>query len=416
VVSPFLPEPAHVAAIRALLPATSAGIYLNAGSAGPLPTETQLAMDELSARELAVGRGNPASWPEMAQRAAEARAAVAAVLVADPDDIALTHSTTDGLNVGIGALPWRPGDRVVTTRHEHPGGLGPLLALRERLGVALDMVDIGDGGDDGRTLEAFTRALDQPARAILVSHVLWTTGAVLPLGELAALARDRGVITVVDGAQSAGAIRVVLDESDADLYAVAGHKWLLGPEGMGAMWVRRELADRLVPASTGFHAYAALGATPRLHPGARRFEATGGFHGPSIVGFARSCGWLAMYVGLPWAIERANRMARLAGERLAGIPGVTMLTPLPVPATLVSFRIEGWPSAAAQAELAARSFAILRTIPPVDALRISVGFWTTEDELERFAATVELVAAHTPDTIPARRTLSVLGSDGRPID
>ena len=87
----------------------------------------------------------------------------------------------------------------------------------------------------------------------------------------------------------------------------------------------------------------------------------------------------------------------------------TLLTPRDRMATLVSFRIAGWPAEAALEELAARTFAIARTLPLVDAIRISVGFWTTEDELERFLDGVRLLAAHTPETIPPRRTLAMLG-------
>lgn len=415
-VSPFLPEAAKVAAIRDLLPATRAGIYLNAGTAGPMPAETQLAMDEQAARELATGRAHPDLWPETLQRMAETRSAVAAVLVADPDDIALTHCTSDGMNAAITALPWAPGDRVITTRHEHPGGIGPLLALRDRLGVVIELVDIGDGGDDGRTIDAFARALERPARAIVTSHVLWTTGAVLPVGALGALARERGAVSIIDGAQSAGAITVGLDDLGVDAYAVPGQKWLLGPEGMGALWVRRDLSRSLTPAVAGYLSYATFDLdAPALHDGARRFEASN-FHGPSLVGFARSCGWLAMYVGLPWATERAARLARGAADRLAAISGVSVVTPREAMATLVTFRIAGWASAVARKEIGARSLSILRHVPAIDALRISVGFWTMEEELDRFAATVELLAAHTPETIPPRRTLAVLGADGRPLE
>ena len=92
-----------------------------------------------------------------------------------------------------------------------------------------------------------------------------------------------------------------------------------------------------------------------------------------------------------------------------------MVTPAGNGGTLVTFRIAGWAAAAAVAELAPRTFAIIRDLPPIDAIRISVGFWNSEDELERFAQGVELLAAHTPETIPPRRTLAVLGSDGRPL-
>ena len=177
-------DPDKVAAIRALMPATGAGIYLNAGSAGPIPAESQRAMDEQAAHELAVGRASGDQFAMVLERQAELRAAIAAVLVADPDDIAITHSTTDGMNLAINALPWRAGDRAVTTRHEHLGGVGPLLALRERLGIEIEFVDIGDGGDDEATLAAFETALRRPARAVVLSHVLWTTGAVLPIARI----------------------------------------------------------------------------------------------------------------------------------------------------------------------------------------------------------------------------------------
>jgi L-cysteine/cystine lyase len=410
-----MPESAKIAAVREALPATGAGIYLNAGTSGPLPSEVQRAMDEQAARELAVGRAHPDLWPETLQRMAEARAAVAAILVADPADIALTHSTTDGVNAAINALPWTAGDRVLTTPHEHPGGMGPLIALRDRLGVELELVDVGDGGDEDAVARAFARALDRPARAIMVSHVLWTTGAVLPVARLARLAHEAGAMVIVDGAQAAGAIPVRIEELGADAYALPAQKWLLGPEGMGALWVRRSFADTVTPAAAGSLSFERFDVqTPALHAGARRFEATG-FHRPSLTGFARSCGWLSMYVGLPWAQERASRLARVAAARLSAIGGVRLVTPVESMATLVTFRIAGWPAAVAVDELGARTFSILRDLPGLDALRASVGWWLTEDELERFAGGVELLAAHSPDSLPPRRSLAVLGGDGQPL-
>ncbi len=411
-----MPDSEKIVAIRQLLPATGAGIYLNAGTCGPLPAETMRAMDEQAASELAVGRAKSDQFVAFLDRMAEARASVAALLVADPDDIALTHSTTDGINLVLSSLPWGPGDRVVTTNHEHPGVLGPLQALRDRHGVEVEFVDIGNGGDDELTLAGVRRALERPARAVVASHVLWTTGAVLPVGALGTLAREAGAVSVIDGAQSAGAIPVTLDELDVDAYAVPGQKWLLGPEGMGALWVRRAFADATIPATAGYFAYSSFdkdkGGT--LHSGARRFEATG-FHRPSVIGLARSVGWLTMYVGFNWALERAARLAALAYVRLAAIPGVRMVTPPDHGGTLVTFRIDGWTAASAVGELGPRVFAIIRDLPPIDAIRISVGFWNTEEELERFAAAVDLLAGHTPETIPSRRTLTVLGSDDQPL-
>jgi L-cysteine/cystine lyase len=214
----------------------------------------------------------------------------------------------------------------------------------------------------------------------------------------------------VDGAQSAGAIPVEVAATGADVYAISAQKWLLGPEGMGALVIAPDARDRLHPAFGGSFGWetAEPPDRPVPWPDARRFEMSD-YHRPSIVGMARSIGWLSMFVGLDWIHERGQAMAALAADRLAAIDGVEVLTPRDHMATLVAFRIRGWTPQAALDELSSRVFAIARTVPLIDALRISVGFYTSEAELDRFLGAVQLVASHTPDTLPARRTLTILG-------
>lgn len=406
----FLSDDEKIAAIRDALPATAAGIYLNAGTAGPLPRETVAAMAEMTEWELTTGRAHPSLHAETLQRMEEARAAVAAVLTSDIDSVALTHATTDGMNIGSWGVDWRPGDRAVTTTQEHAGGFGPLYIARDRFGVDLAIVDIGEGGDDERTLGAFEAAITPGTRLVSFSHVLWSTGAVLPVARIAEIAHARGALVVVDGAQSAGAIPLDPSALGADVYAVPGQKWLLGPEGMGAVWVRREALERIRPTFAGFFSFETADGqgTGVPWPSARRFEGTN-YHRPSVVGLARSCSWLSMYVGLDWVYRRGTTLARRAADLLAAIPGVELLTPRHQMATLVTFRIAGWTPDQALDELGRRVFAIARTLPSSDALRISVGFYNTEGELERFCAAVAELAAHTPETLPLRQMLTILG-------
>ena len=397
------------AAVRAALPALASGIHLNTGSVGPLPAEVAAAMTEMEAYERDIGRAHLDYYLGFLERMDEARAGVAAVIGADLDEIALTHATTDGMNIATLGIDWRAGDRAVTTIQEHAGTLGPLYGLRDR-GVELAFADVADGSDAEAIVAAMDRALTPGTRLVSISHVLWSTGAVMPVARIAALAHARGALLAVDGAQAAGAIPVRVRDLGADAYAVSAQKWLLGPEGMGAVWIAREARERIRPTIAGHYSLASYDSrgAGEWHSDGRRYEASN-FHRPSVVGMARAIGWLSMFVGLEYVHRRGPEMARRAADMLAAVPGVEVLTPRAAMATLVTFRIAGWQPGPALDELGARVFAIARTIPLLDALRISVGFFTSDDELERFVGAVRLLAEHTPETLPPRRTLTVLG-------
>ena len=407
--TPFLPDDEKIPAIREALPSTAAGIYFNTGTAGPLPRETARAMAEAEAWELRTGRADVDNYKDSLQRMAETRAAIAAVLGTDPGHIALTHATTDGVNISTSAVDWRPGDRAVTTNLEHAGGLGPLWAVRERDGVELVIADLGTGGDPAAILAALDRVVVPGTKLVSLSHVTWATGARLPVREIAELAHSRGALVAVDGAQSVGAIPVSVEELGVDFYAVPGQKWLLGPEGIGAVYCAGSVLDRPRMAFAGYWSFESmdLAAQGEPWPDARRFE-NSGFHQPSVLGLARSAAWLSMFVGLGWIHDRIARMAGDAAAMLAEVPGVEVLTPRGNMAGLVTFRIAGWASSEALKELSQRTLCIARTIPPLDAIRISVGFFNTDGELRRFRDGVALVAEHTPETIPHRPRIEVL--------
>jgi L-cysteine/cystine lyase len=407
-VTPFLPDDQKIPAVREALPSTAAGIYLNTGAVGPLPRETAHAMAEAEAWELRTGRADRNSWQDGIQRRAEARASVAAILATDPACIALGHAATDGMNVAALSIDWKPGDRAVTTSLEHPGGMGPLWAARARHGVELDVVDVASG-DPAAVIEAMDRAIVPGTRLVAVSHVSWATGFKLPVKEIAQIAHLRGAIVAVDGAQAVGAIPVAPDDLGVDFYSIPGQKWLLGPEGMGATWCAPEMLDNARMGAAGWASFESMDLAGDGKPwsDARRFE-TASLHAPSVLGMARSTAWLSMFVGLPWVFERIARLADLAAVMLAEIPGVEVLTPRASMAGLVAFRISGWTASHALRELEQRTLCIARTVPPLDAVRISVGFFNTENELRRFRDGVALVASHTLETMPHRPKIEVL--------
>ena len=399
-----------LAAVRAALPSLAAAIQLNTGTCGPLPAETATAMAELEAYERDFGRAQHEYWMDTLQRIDEARAGIAAVIGGDLSEVALTHAATEGMNLGTWAIDWHDGGRAVTTCHEHVGGVGPLYMVCDRYGVDLAFAEFAGDASDDEILAQFDRLVTPGTKLVSFSHVLWTSGLVMPVRRIADLAHERGAIVLVDGAQSVGAIPTNVSELGIDIYAIPGQKWLLGPEGLGAIWVKHDLLDDAKLTFGGYSQFESHDSrgNRKLRGDARRFQGAG-FHRPSVLGLARSVGWLAMYVGLDFVYRRGAEMAHRAADLLADIEGVELLTPRDRMAGLVSFRIRGWEPQPALDELQARTFAIARTLPAVNALRMSVGFWATEEEIDRFLDGVRLLAAHTPETIPPRRTLTIVG-------
>src|SRR5215218_9082419 len=243
-------------AVRAALPSLSAAIQLNTGSVGPMPAESAAAMADIEAYERDFGRAQPEYWAETAQRIDEARAAVAAVIGGDLDEVAITHAVTDGMNAGTWALDWSRGGRAVTTCHEHPGGVGPLYMICDRFGVDLAFAEFAGNASDDEIVGLFERLVTPGTKLVSLSHVLWTSGLVLPVRRIADVAHARGALVLVDGAQSAGAIPVDVRALGADMYAIPAQKWLLGPEGLGALWVKREYLEDMRSTFASFSTFA----------------------------------------------------------------------------------------------------------------------------------------------------------------
>jgi L-cysteine/cystine lyase len=376
-------DPEKLAAARAALPALAAGLQLNTAAAGPIPAEVAAAMAELETHERDLGRAHPDDALDALQRVDEARAGAAAVLGGDLADVVLTHGTAAAIDQVTGSLDWRAGGPVVASDQEPQDVLDPLERLRDRLGIARRPAEFSEAASDDEIMTAFDGAIPPGTRLVVVSHVL-PTGLVMPIARIAGLAHSRGALVLVDGTRAAGAIPVSAPDLGVDLYATAAHTWLLGPQGLGALWARHDLLPR--PGSLG-------GA---------------GFHRPSVVGMARAIGWLTMFVSVDFVHRRTAAMAARAVEALSAIDGLEVLTPHDRMAGIVAFRIAGWSTETAIRELAARTFAIIGALPSTPAVQLGVGFWTTEEELERLLDGVRLLATHSPSTIPPRRTLSIV--------
>lgn len=376
-------------AVRASLPCLASSVHLNAGGAGPLPIAAADALAAWAARSPAEARGSGTWFAAVDREAALMRAAAGRCVGASGDRIALTANTTAGVNVVVWGIDWRPGDEIVTTALEHPGMSVPLAVAARRRGLTVRLVDRDGTGAD--LVGEVAAALGPRTRLVALSHVSWATGAVLDVAGVARLARDAGALVLVDGAQAVGAVPVDPAALGADAYAFPAQKWLLGPSGLGALWIAGEALGRIDLTVSGYDSGTGhrVGGGIDLHAGARRHEAST----PPVAllpAWRASVEWLEG-LGWEWIHRRVAEAREAARAALAGIPGVRILTPPGPAAGLLTFAVEGPAPAAACAALE-RAGVVLRWLERPAALRASTGFFTDASDVARLASAVAAVA------------------------
>ncbi|MEZ0285091.1 MAG: aminotransferase class V-fold PLP-dependent enzyme [Thermoleophilia bacterium] len=385
--------PPDLRAVRAQLPALAATTYLNSGAIGPLCLPAARALAEWAEAAPRRARGSLEGFGRISAQAAAVRAAAARLVGAGPETVALTANTTHGLNLAAWGIDWRPGDEIVTTALEHPGLPVPLAVVARRTGARLRVIGAERAGGD---LERAVAEVAGPrTRLVALSHISWSTGAVLDVPGAARAARAVGALVAVDGAQAVGTIPVDAAALGADAYAFPAHKWLLGPEGLGALWVRPEAMARIDVTVTGLESAAGGAAhgedgAMEPHPTARRYEAS---TAPAalLAAWEASMAWLEG-LGWGWIHGRVREAQAATREALSAIAGVEVLTPPGPQGGLVTFTVAGRAPAEAAAELGARGV-VVRSLPRPAALRASVGFFTDEADVARLAAGVAAVSS-----------------------
>lgn len=279
-------------AFRRSFPAFEQGRYMSISSRGILSRETRDAIVTALDDQM-YGRIDKAAWKAQAELA---RRRVAQLWRVESEEIALTKNVSDGLNMICHAIDWKPGDNMVCCLdYEHPNGAYAWHGLSKR-GVALKNIPVLEGAPD---IEAMIGAMDERTRLMAISAVNFSTGYRTPLAHLGQACRDRGVLFLVDGAQSAGVLDVSLREAQIDAYAVSSNKGLLGLYGLGYLFCDVRWACRLQPVylsrfgidAPGF-ADSDLGPSDyHLHAGAKRFD-LGNANYPALIGSATSIGQL----------------------------------------------------------------------------------------------------------------------------
>ena len=363
--------------LRADTPALYEDVYLNFGAHGPSPRYVVEAADEFvrSHEYETSARNDP--YDVAFDAYDRTRERVADFVGADADDIALTESTTAGINAIANAIDWQPGDTVVRTDLEHPAGTLPWQRL-EREGVEVRVVETEAGRVDR---DAFAEAVDG-ARLACFSAVTWTHGTRLPVAELVDIAHEAGAFTLVDAVQVPGQLPMYVTEWGADAVAAAGHKWLLGLWGGGFLYVDRDVAETLAPRAVGYRSVETPTADPcEFAAGARRFEIGSSNPAPHVA--------LAEAIDVidEIGVDRiATRVQDLAGRLADGVPAAQLHSPSTPESGLVTIDVH---DPEATVERLASAGIVVRALPTPNAVRASVHAVNTRTEIDRLLDALE---------------------------
>jgi len=362
-------------------------IYLNNGTLGPSPAVVVEAVAEHT-RRVASTYPPGVDWEDL-------KGALGAFLNADPEGLVFPRNTTEAMSFVAQGLELAPGDEVLTTDHEHIGGLCPWQLVTTRTGASLRTFSLPvPTSSREELLEVVLDAVSSRTRVLSLSHVTFTTGTVLPVEELAEACRERGIVFVVDGAHPPGMMAVELASWRPDFYASSPHKWLLAPQGTGLLYLGEEWRTRLWPT-------LASGGWDDLALGAHRLNHLGTFDESRMAGLLAAVEFLNA-VGMERIEARVRHLRARLEEGIRSLPGVTVATPLSeeLKAGMVAFSLEGVDSLELQRHLARVASVRTRVIGEYDYgwMRLSTHLYNLPGEVDR---AVDLLEDAARNGIPA---------------
>jgi L-cysteine/cystine lyase len=383
------------------MPALATKSYFNYGGQGPLPTPSLEAITASWTRIQELGPFTSDVWPWLSREVASLRGELAALCGVEPDRLALTENVSSGCVLPLWGLPWQAGDELLIGDCEHPGIVAACRELARRQGLSLATLPvraIRSGGDQGAdaVLDALEAALTPRTRLVVLSHLLWNTGLVMPIAAVAGRLRQhpRQPWLLVDAAQSVGSIPVEASARAADIYAFTGHKWCCGPEGLGGVVVSERILSDSQPTLGGWRSLASeTDGCSAWQADARRFEVATSCT-PLLAGLSTSLGLLNAVGTTAERLNLIQERSRQLWQGIQRISGVRTLLPAPPPAGLVSFMLggPGW-----QAGEGGRIYQQvvnhlggqglwLRTLADPPCLRACTHITTTAEEVERLLA------------------------------
>ncbi len=374
--------------------------YFNFGGQGIMP---QSALSEIIATHKYIQQIGPFSievnaW--ITKGVNLIRQTLAQELGTVPKTITLTENVTAGCNIALWGIDWQSGDRLLMSDCEHPGIIATVGEISRRYGVEVAIVPLLDTLNQDNPVEVIEQHLTANTRLVVISHLLWNTGQVLPLKEIVELCHnytksDRPIQVLVDAAQSVGSLPLNLDEIEPDYYAFTGHKWLCGPAGVGGLYISPKVFTRLQPTFIGWRSIDidGSGQPQAWKENGEKFEvATSAY--PEYEGLKAA---IATHQQWGNSLERYQRICQLSNylwTNLSQTEGINCLKNTPPEAGLVSFQVEGKiPHGDLVKTLEKQGF-LLRTIANPNCIRACVHYLTLPEEIDRLVSTLrKLISA-----------------------
>lgn len=384
-----------VAGLRQRIPVCQRMVYMNTGWSGPSPISVVQAIKDRLDYEMEQGPTSPEVYESGKALQEKLQQAVAQLLNASPEEICLTENTTEGLNIAINGLPWRAGDEIITCDLEHSSVLVPSYFQQSRHGVVVKVLPIATDEAPDVILGKIEAAMTERTRLVFLSHIQYSCGLRMPVKEIGELARVRGALLLLDGAQTAGHIPLDVRDMGCDFYSIPAHKWLLGSEGAGALYIRKELIPEVQPTKV-----AGRAALPGNDP--YRFEP----YTDSIDKFLITSSSTALRAGMLEAIgaiqeigleeieARNLYLAETLKQALQLVPGVKLLSPLGREGSsgLVSFAVDGVDPPAVVSRFWDRHRIVARSVGFPSCIRVSLHVFNTEEEVDKVVEAVRELA------------------------
>ena len=310
----------------------------------------------------------------------------------DPNELAITRNTTEGMNIAARSIPFKAGDEVIITNHAHVGGAAPWLAVQNDKGIKVKVIELDSTGKNN--LDIITSHITERTRAIAISHVTCTTGMVLPIKKLVEYCRPKEIYTCIDGAHPLGMMELNLSDLKPDFYASSGHKWLLGPKGTGLLYINKDTIERIQPFYAGAHSdkFYDLEKGVFEHRLTANREEYGTRNTPILMGLGEAVDFINS-IGMVNVEYRGKELASYLKDELSTISKVKVITPMEAAqsASIVTFSIDGYEHSKAQRILQKRAYARLRGIHEnnLNALRVSCTVYNNKAEIETLLAEIK---------------------------